>query len=78
MTATAGSKRSYRSNWKARNFLLSGVFIGIAVGLIFQGVIYIEDGIGGFVPYLMIILGPSLAIFYIWYLLFRVPEKDTV
>jgi hypothetical protein len=77
MSALEGSRRSYRSNWQARNFLLSGVFIGLAVALVWQGVIYIGEGIGGLVPYLMIVLGPSLAVFYIWYLLFRVPEVDT-
>jgi hypothetical protein len=53
------------------------VFIAMAIGLVYQGVIYIGDGLGGLVPYLMILLGPALAVYYIWYLLFRAPEATT-
>jgi hypothetical protein len=53
------------------------LIVAVGIGLVYQGIIYIQDGVGGFVPYLMIFLGPSLAVFYIWYLLFHVPEEDT-
>lgn len=76
-TVTGDSKKSYRSNWTLGRFALSGVFVAIAIGLVFQGVVYISDGVGGLVPFLMIVLGPSLGVFYVWYLLFRVPEENT-
>jgi hypothetical protein len=73
-TATDGSTNSQRPNRSAGKLALSVVFIAMAIGLVYQGVIYIGDGLGGLVPYLMILLGPALAVFYIWYLLFRAPE----
>ena len=74
---TDGSKNSARANRSAGKLALSVAFIAVAIGLVYQGVIYIGDGIGGLVPYLMILLGPALAVYYIWYLLFRAPEATT-
>jgi|GEM_PF-351938 hypothetical protein len=77
-TSVSGSSRnSYRSNWKVGNFVLAGLFVAVAVALVYQGIIYINDGIGAMVPYLMIVLGPSLAVFYVWFLLFRRPDEGT-
>lgn len=76
-STTAGSTNSHRANRSAGKLALSVAFIAIAVGLVYQGVIYIGDGVGGLVPYLMIVLGPALAVYYIWYLLFRAPETTT-
>jgi hypothetical protein len=76
-STTDGSKNSARANRSAGKLALSVAFIAIAIGLVYQGVIYIGDGIGGLVPYLMILLGPALAVYYIWYLLFRAPEATT-
>ena len=76
-STTDGSKNSARPNRSAGKLALSVAFIAVAIGLVYQGVIYIGDGIGGLVPYLMIVLGPALAIYYIWYLLFRAPEATT-
>ena len=73
---TDGSKNSQGANRSAGKLALSVAFIAIAIGLVYQGVIYIGDGVGGLVPYLMIVLGPALAVYYIWYLLFRAPETS--
>jgi len=75
-TATDSSTNPQRANRSAGKLALSVAFIAIAIGLVYQGVIYIGDGVGGLVPYLMIVLGPVLAVYYIWYLLFRAPETS--
>ena len=77
LSVSDGSRNSYRSNWNVGKFILSGLIVAVAVGLVYQGIIYISDGVGALVPYLMIVSGPTLAVFYIWYLLFRVPEENT-
>jgi hypothetical protein len=74
---TEGSRNARRANRSAGKIALSLAFIAMAVGLVFQGVVYIGDGIGGLVPYLMILIGPALAVYYIWYLLIRVPDEST-
>ena len=76
-SVSAGSRNSYRSNWKVGNFVLSGLFVAVAVALVYQGIIYINDDVGALVPYIMIVMGPSLAVFYIWFLLFRRPDEGT-
>jgi hypothetical protein len=73
-TTTGGSTKPARANRSAGKLALSAAFIAIAIGLVFQGITYIGDGVGGLVPFFMIVLGPALAVFYIWYLLFRAPE----
>lgn len=65
--------------WSARkpqNILLSLVFIVLAVFLVRQGVMNINQGEGGFVPYLIIIGGPALACYYTWYFVFRRFDSD--
>ena len=60
--------------WSARrpqSLILSALLIVVAVRLVRQGLTGISLGEGGFVPYLVIIGGPSLAIYYIWYFNFR-------
>jgi hypothetical protein len=59
------------STKRPQNFVLSAVMIALAIGLVLQGFAYISDGIGGPVPYLMVLGGPTLAIFYTWYFIFR-------
>lgn len=56
--------------WSARrpqNLLLSGLMIAMALALIWQGFTYIGQGRGGLIPFLIVIGGPALAIYYIWY-----------
>lgn len=65
--------------WSARrpqNFVLSVVLIALAVALIMQGISSINDGRGGLVPYLIILGGPVLACYYVWYLTIRRFEDD--
>jgi drug/metabolite transporter (DMT)-like permease len=60
--------------WSARkpqNLLLSAVFIVLAVALVMQGLAFIREGVGGLVPYLIILCGPAIAGFYIWYFTMR-------
>ena len=72
-----GSKNSNRPTWSAGKLALCVIFVALAVGLVYQGVIYIGDGVGALVPYLMIVIGPTLAVYYIWFLLFRSPDQGT-
>ncbi len=65
--------------WSARrpqNLLLSLGFIVLAVALVMQAFAYIGQGIGGVIPYVLVLAGPAVAIFYIWYFNFRNFEAD--
>jgi hypothetical protein len=41
--------------------------VALAVALVLTGLGYIADGRGGLVPYLIVIVGPIISGFYIWY-----------
>lgn len=65
--------------WSARrpqNLVLSAIFIVLAVALVMQAFSYIGQGIGGVIPYVLVLAGPAVAIFYIWYFNFRDFEAD--
>ena len=64
------------STKRPQNFVLSLLMIALAIGLVIQGSAYISDRLGGPVPYLMILGGPALAIFYTWYFIFRKFESE--
>lgn len=70
------SKNSNRPTWSAGKLILCVIFVALAVGLVYQGVQYISEGVGALVPYLMILVGPSIAVYYIWFLLFRAPDQE--
>ena len=60
--------------WSARrpqSLVLSLIFVIVAVALVMQAFDYIGRGIGGAVPYFLVLAGPAMAIFYIWYFNFR-------
>ena len=60
--------------WSARqpqNLVLSGLLIVLGLALAWQGLAYIRDGVGGVIPYFILILGPALAIYYTWYFVIR-------
>ncbi len=65
--------------WSARrpqSLALSLVFIVVAIALVWQAFSYISQGMGGAIPYLLIIGGPLLAGYYIWYFNFRNFEAE--
>lgn len=73
MTEAPPEKSPTARPWSARrpqNFVLSAVMVVMAVALVIQAVNYIGQGVGGAIPYLMLIGGPALAIFYVWYFVF--------
>ena len=56
--------------WSARrpqNLFLSAIFIVVAAALVWQAFDYIGRGLGGAIPYLLIVGGPLLAGYYVWY-----------
>ena len=65
--------------WAARkpqSYVMSAILIALAIALVWQGFAYINSGRGGLVPYFIILGGPVLAIYYIWYFSFRRFESD--
>ena len=65
--------------WSARrpqSLVLSLLFIVLAVALVMQAFSYISQGIGGVIPYVLVLAGPAVALFYIWYFNFRDFEAD--
>lgn len=65
--------------WAARrpqNYVLSVIFIVLAVALVRQGIASMSEPRAGMVPVFIIIGGPVLAVYYIWYLCFRQFEND--
>lgn len=66
--------------WSARrpqSVLLSAVFVVLAVALVWQAFAYIGQGIGGAVPYFLVVGGPAIAAYYIWYFNFRNFESES-
>lgn len=60
--------------WSARkpqNYILSALMIVLAIALVRQGFTYVSAGVGGLVPYLIIVGGPVLAVYYTWYFTIR-------
>jgi hypothetical protein len=56
--------------WSARrpqSIVLSVVLVAVAVALVLQGLAYVGQGVGGLVPYLIILGGPAIAAYYVWY-----------
>ncbi len=60
---------------RPQNLLIGIAFALLGVALIFQAVRYIGDGVGGLVPFLMLLGGPALSIYYIWF--FNFYEEDS-
>lgn len=52
--------------------LLVAIVIAVVMGaVVVTGVNYVNQGLGGVVPFLMIAVAPMLAVYYVWYLLIR-------
>ena len=56
--------------WSARrpqSLVRSVLIVVVVVALVLTALRYISDGVGGLVPYLMVVVGPILCGYYIWY-----------
>lgn len=61
-------------NWSLRppQRYIIPVLIAVVMGaVVWAGVNFIQEGTGGAVPYFMIVLGPLLAGYYIWFFAIR-------
>lgn len=65
------------STRRPQNLILSAVLIVLGIALAIQGFVYAGQGVGGAIPYFLILLGPGLAIYYTWYFTIRDPEAQT-
>lgn len=66
--------------WSARrpqSLVLSAVFIIVAVCLVWQALSYIGAGVGGLVPYFILLAGPVLCGYYVWYFNFYRFDEST-
>ena len=69
-----GEQQASMRPWSARrpqNFVLSGLLIVLGLALAWQGLSYIRSGVGGVIPYFILVLGPALAVYYTWYFVIR-------
>jgi hypothetical protein len=56
--------------WSGRSpqkYVLSLVMVALAIALVATGLNFISSGLGGLVPYLIVICGPVICGYYIWY-----------
>jgi len=61
-------KQRNRSPWR---FLVLAVIVVAMIAVVGAGITYLQQGIGGVVPVLMIVVAPMLAVYYVWYLAIR-------
>ncbi|NQW72047.1 MAG: hypothetical protein HQ453_04900 [Actinobacteria bacterium] len=73
--AYVGDRRPWAAR-KPQSYVMNGILIALAIALVWQGFAYINAGTGGLVPYLIILGGPVLAIYYTWYFSVRRFESD--
>ncbi|MFY9331817.1 MAG: hypothetical protein WAO41_09105 [Candidatus Nanopelagicales bacterium] len=60
--------------WSSRapqKYLLSAVAIVVGLAIAIAAVRYIGDGVGGIVPFLMLLGGPALAVVYVYVFAFK-------
>jgi Na+/alanine symporter len=60
---------------RPQNLVIGIFFAVLGIALVIQALRYIADGTGGLVPFLMLLGGPVLSIYYIWY--FNFYEEKT-
>lgn len=65
------------STKRPQSFVLSLVLIGLAVALVWQAFAYISQGIGGAIPYFLMIGGPVMAGYYVWYFNFQKFDEES-
>ncbi len=59
---------------RPQSLILSLVVVLVAVALVGTAIAYIAAGTGALVPYFMLVGGPVLACYYLWYFNAYVPE----
>jgi hypothetical protein len=60
--------------WSSRppqRYILSVIAVVLALAIMGTGVTYISAGVGGIVPYLMIVVAPVLAVTYVYVFAFK-------
>ncbi len=60
--------------WSARapqRYVFAALAVVIGIAVVVTAIAYISAGTGGVVPYLMITVGPVLAVVYVYYFGFR-------
>jgi len=60
--------------WSARapqRYVFAALAVVIGIAVVITGLSYISAGTGGVVPFLMITVGPVLAVVYVYYFGFR-------
>lgn len=60
--------------WSARapqRYVFAALAVVIGIAVVATGVTYIQAGTGGIVPFLMVTVGPVLAVVYVYYFGFR-------
>jgi len=65
---------SYPVPWSARapqRYAFAGIAVVLGIAVVITALAYIRSGTGGIVPYLMITVGPVLAVIYVYYFGFR-------
>ncbi len=65
---------SYPVPWSARapqRYAFAAVAVVLGIAVVITALAYIRSGTGGIVPYLMITVGPVLAVIYVYYFGFR-------
>ncbi len=68
MNASEGPQRPW-SGRSPQKYVISAVMVVLGVALVITGLGYISDGVGGLVPYLIVIAGPVITGYYVWYFL---------
>ena len=61
---------------RPQNLFIGVFFAVLGTALVIQALRYIADGTGGLVPFLMLLGGPVLSIYYIWYFNFYEEKPD--
>lgn len=67
---TSAGESNQQSPWSGRGpqkYVLSLIMVILAVALVATGLNFISAGQGGLVPYLIVICGPVICGYYVWY-----------
>ena len=72
--AESSSPETIPVPWSARapqRYVFAALAVVIGIAVVITAIAYIGAGTGGVVPYLMITVGPVLAVVYVYYFGFR-------